>query len=57
MIDGNPERESLAVPISELKTQLADLRKLINDVGRLHREFRRAPPLLTDMQKFTTNSG
>jgi hypothetical protein len=57
VIDGNPDAESLAVPEQELKTQLSDLRKLLDDIGELTREFRRAPPLLADMRKSSTKSG
>ena len=50
MIDGNPDRESAAVPVNELEDQLNSLRKLIADVGDLAREFYRNPPRMVDMR-------
>jgi hypothetical protein len=55
-IDGNPDRESLSVPLDDLKSQLKELRQLIDNIGSLRREFRNDPPLLTDLKKLTTHS-
>jgi hypothetical protein len=57
MIDGNPDRESASVPISELKDQLSVLRNLISEAGTLAREFRKRPPLMVDLRNSPTNSG
>jgi hypothetical protein len=50
MIDGNPDRDSVSVPILELENQLKAVRNLIDDVNALAREFYRNPPAMVDMR-------
>jgi hypothetical protein len=57
MIDGNPDRESVSVPLNELENDLKSLRAVIQDAGSLARAFRKRPPLMADMRNSPTNSG
>lgn len=50
MIDGNPDRESAAAPVNELKDQLMSLRKLIADATALARDFYNNPPMMIDLR-------
>jgi hypothetical protein len=55
MLDGNPDRESVSVPINELRDQLAALQRLVEDAGKLARAFRKQPPLMVDLRNSATS--
>jgi len=57
MIDGNPDGQSVSVPLSELENDLKSLRIVIQDAASLARHFHKNPPLIADLRNSATNSG